>query len=286
MAQTSRITDPSFLEQRSTSRTGSVQGLYVMGPDGQMYGWINDKEPSEVNRFLDRALAAYKRSPPHRVDVPSSLIQDRYTTPPAASTSVVRVFSRIRPLPPGADRINESVGRDHLWIYGEDIREILAAARSAGNASFRLPSSLVGRMARYHLIDNVRGEPDMWENSDVRKADFTARQVGSQGNIAKFAMAGTFQQCTSSNKRGLQGSIQGEFEIDEKTMKIAHFRAFAWGQAWGESTYCPGAPKSYFPMVFALVDSDDRLAHAVPPQALAWEDDYVHPHLPILSHNR
>src|SRR5437868_5918567 len=141
----------------------TVQGFYVAAADGTAYGWFNDRDVPEVTAFMNRALARFRAHPPPAVEIPAA---DRVASisTPDPTTSIVRVFTRIRPLPEGADSLNAGVGRDHLWIYADEVREMLAA----GAGEFPLPRALAARIARFHLVDNVRGEPEMWEPDQVR----------------------------------------------------------------------------------------------------------------------
>src|SRR5205814_138897 len=87
---------------------------------------------------------------------------------------VLRVFSRIAPLPAGLDEIhrrrNGQLGRDHLWLLKNDAAEIVSRLKEAKEAD--APQALSKRLCRYHLTDNVRGESDLWEPENVKKRSF------------------------------------------------------------------------------------------------------------------
>jgi hypothetical protein len=202
---------------------------------------------------------------------------------PDPTTSVVRVFSRIRPLPEGAHVLNTSVGRDHLWIYADEVRQMLAASAEDRETPFPLPPSLAARMTRFHLIDNVRGEPDMWEANQIKQADFTLRRVADTNTTRTFAFTGTFAQELPNGERGQHGTIEGEFTAYKESAMITHFRAYSGGEAWGASTYTQHAPPGRFPLVMAMVETDDAVSRIVPPQALAWSVNYHDPQQGVYS---
>src|SRR5437870_2693347 len=120
----------------------TVQGFYIAGADGTAYGWLNDRDVPEVNTFMDRALAKFRARPPKAAEIPAAERGAASGVTPDASTSIVRVFTRIRPLPEGADSLNAGVGRDHLWIYRDEVRQLLAA----GTGDFDLPRALMARI--------------------------------------------------------------------------------------------------------------------------------------------
>lgn len=253
------------------------QGLYVAGADGTCYGFINHRgETQRIHQFLDRCLAEFRQTPPQRVEIGEKALSAPFARTPDPTASVLRVFSRIHPLPPGVSSLNEGPGRDHLWIYADELKEIRAAAPENGR-DFSLPKSLVARLTRFHLIDNVRGEPDMWKPAEVTKAEFTARRVRDDGETGVYAFSGIFAMRAANGGRGYEGTISGEFVVDNRAARITRFRAYGKGQAWGVSTYTPEAPKGRFPLLIAIVETDDPTARTVPPQAVACGHEYRNP---------
>ncbi|MBA3727088.1 MAG: hypothetical protein H0W86_11750, partial [Armatimonadetes bacterium] len=177
--------------------------------------------------------------------------------------------------------LNKSVGRDHLWIIGSDVKAIIAAGVS-GNG-FKMPDALAGRILRYHLIDNVRGEPDMWLPGQVKKADFTMKPLGKSKGKLLYSFKGAFTQKLSDGTRGLDGTIRGEMDLDAANNRVIRFRAYAEAQAWGDSKFTKLAPSGKFPLVVAMVEATDKIALNVPPEALGLEDEYFAPTVPVLD---
>jgi len=289
----------------------TAQGLYVAGADGTCYGRKKTLSVAATHRFLNACLEGFKKKPPAPAVITDAELKAPFTRPAAKSTSVIRVYSRIRPLPEGADNRNANVGRDHLWIYPEDLKSLLAADETASEPEeaekarkeFVLPEALVARVIRFALCDMIRGEADFWKPTEVTLVDFKALRVepakpepfADAAPVAKgetpepkpeqklhaFRFHGRFGQ-TTLLKKGLDGAIQGEIEFDEATMKVTRFRAYAKGEAWGSSTWSNrGTPKGKFPIVFALIEAveSDKIAHEVPPAAVARNADYKFPAL-------
>jgi hypothetical protein len=282
MSIVSNSKDPNLTRQlqlTSDDEGDTAQGFYVIGADGKFYGWKNVHYAPEVLKFIDTALEAFRRNPPAPIHLTEEQMTASFSRTPESSTSVVQVFTRISPPPAGCDDLNRSVGRDYMWIYGDDVHALLSACDSAD--SFILPRNLVARLVRFHLIDNVRGEPDEWESKDVKQADFTAKFIG-QDTLAKHVeFKGEYRQETDNHRRGQQGTLYGKFDIVTATRKIEHFRAYGQATAWGESRFTPGAPKGKFALVTAMISANDRTADVIAPHAL-WGDGQEY-HTPEFS---
>lgn len=248
-----------------TQPGNTMQGWYVAGADGSLYGWYNRRTAEDVARLLDRALKKYKEKPPAKVEIPAEEKTTEAGRMPAVQT-VVRVFSRIRslPEPDGAGELNKSIGRDHLWIFASDVQAILSAAEKAVGP-FPLPAAFVHRLARFHLIDNVRGVPDAWQPEHIKTAQLSAKRTGA----GAFSISGAFAQEYPDGSRGQEGGIEGEFEIDLAARKIVRFRAYYQGTAWGASRFTKAdCPPGRFPLVIAMTETGDWVAKAVPPEFL------------------
>lgn len=252
------------------TRGQTAQGFWVIGPDGTFYGYNNNRSKERVEQMLDRALAKFRQSPPKLV----APTREELAAPSAAKapqgSSVVRVYARVRPVPAGCADSNKRVSRDHLWISAEEV----AALRGR-----KIPSSLVGRIARFHLVDNVRGEPDMWSAAEVRKLD--VHKSAFVGATARFEVA--FSLATDGNKRGYEGRLEIELKSDERN-RVVRFRGFASGTAWGAGTYTPDPPTGKFNLAIAMVETEDEVAKAVPPQGILWGREYWQPGVDPIMH--
>ncbi len=272
-----RTSAPLLNAQKSFSNDS--QGMYIVGPDGTSYGYTNDHDPSNIHACMNSALQQYKQHPPKSVTITDQEIQARFAITPAPTTSVVRVFSRIRPVPEGCTGLNKGVGRDYLWIYRDEVKAMLAAKVQPGQA-IKMPDSLARRMARFHLLDNVRGTPDMWDAHEVKHLTFQARLVQDAGGVRTIAFAGTFAMQTNSEKKGYTGKVEGELAIRASDAQVVRFRAFSDGKAWGDGTYTPNAPKGRYTLQIAMVEAHDPTARIVPPEDVSTENSdkqYHHP---------
>jgi hypothetical protein len=250
----------------------SVQGFYTMAADGTAYGFKNVRGAKTVLSLLDEAYTEFHRHKPPKVEIGAPAPRPFSASPEPASTNVVRVFTRVRPRPLGSNSLNKSLGRDHLWILGSDLREIANAA-ATGNP-FPMPAKLKMRIARFNLVDNVRGQPDPWEIGQVKNADFRMTPIGRRGKDMIYSFDGPFAMRTSDGKRGLKGRLRGELEVDVSRNAVSWFRVVADATAWGDSKFTAHSPQGKFPLVIAMLNVDDTLSRTVLPDAISLGDQY------------
>src|SRR5262249_15252544 len=80
---------------------------------------------------------------------------------------------------------------DNLWIRKGE-HEALGRGQ--------LVERLKRRIARFHLIDNTRGEPPNWEGSDIRKLDL---------RLVDGKLTGSVELATGSGDRGYVADLLG-----------------------------------------------------------------------------
>jgi hypothetical protein len=241
------------------AKNQTAQGRYVVAADGTAYGFNNNRSVERVLALMDKSLAQFKANPPARVEISQDLLnaQPEAKTPDGAS--VVRLYTRIKPAPLGSDSSNANVNRDHFWILPDE-----AKALSRGE----VPESLKYRLARFALVDNVRGEPDHWRAAEVLQADFTAKPG------RKVAIAGKFRMATADRARGYEGTFEGEAEVAQDG-RLRGFKGIAEGEAWGRSTYTPNPPEGRFPLKVAFTLAGPNTPHVVNPQAVFYGREYL-----------
>ncbi len=244
----------------------TAQGFYVASADGRGFGFNNNRDPERVLQFIQKGLTAYRQSPPSNAQISAEEVSARYSRGADPSVSILSVYSRVYPLPAGCDELNHGVGRDFLWIYPEEVR----AMRQG-----QLPQAFVRRLVRYHLVDNVRGEPDFWNAPQIGKEEFSlSAKAGKLYLVGRFSMA----SMQPAGEHGLDGTLEAEITLDPQQDRIKDFKGYASSVAWGAGKYTPNPPPGKFPLVFAIVPAKEPWAKVIPPQAAAYGDgDYHRP---------
>jgi hypothetical protein len=203
---------------------------------------------------------------------------------------VLRVFSRITPLPAGLNELrrrrNGQLGRDHLWLTKSDAAEILSRLKDAKEAE--APSGLSKRLCRYHLTDNVRGESDLWGPDDVQKRSFTVAKLTETETAMTVRLTGAYamrmtgikvEGRKTKSEMGLEGTLEGVLEIDKAKAAFIGAKLYASATGWGASTFTPDEPPGKFPVKFAMVVATDEVSRQVAPQGVmnSGRDDYLAP---------
>jgi len=260
--------------------------MYILAPDGTSFGFTNDHEPVDIQRFMDRGLRGYSKTRPTHVVIADADIAAPWSARLDPEGAVIRVFSRIRPLPVDAGGLNRGVGRDFLWIYPEEIRALIE-----GDS---LPPALVARIVRFHLVDGVRGTPTLWRPREVRRADattvVTSRTPGAKtlAFTIEFSMSGKRQAALGDHEvvtQGYRGRLDGEITIDLQARKLRTFRAFAAGTAWGEGHFTPNPPAGHFRLIVGMLEAvpGDEAARVVPPEGVATKPTDAEYHDAVLT---
>jgi hypothetical protein len=143
----------------------------------------------------------------------------------------------------------DALARDHLWIRKDE-----AAALARGE----LPESVMRRIARFHLIDNTRGEPPMWAAKEIRKLEMS---LSGGKLVARVHLE------TDSGDRGYEADLLG-------FVGPGRFDVVAKGLFWGEGTYTGRAPKGKFPLAVAFtLAAGAKEANKVAPQGTKGDLD-------------
>jgi hypothetical protein len=131
-----------------------------------------------------------------------------------------------------------------LWLQKSEIADLAKLSSSAAKTA--LPKRISHRIARYHLLDNTRGEPPQWQSAEIKSAElFLVRDASGKQKIE-----GTFHMQTADGLRGFEGRANGRIEFQEGKLKA--WEMVVLGDHWGEGTYTPGARKGRSPIGFSL----------------------------------
>lgn len=233
------------------------QGFYVVGADGSAYVFNNNRGVERVLEAMARGEKGWKENPPEKVEIAAMEYQPK---PPAGAT-ILRVYSRIKPVPAGCDAANENVQRDHLWILREEVAQLKKK---------ELPENFKNRLLRFAFVDAIRGEPDFWQKKEIRKSDLRV----SSTVPGVYKITGSFAMSTADNRRGLEGTFEAELKFADD--KLTQFDGFAQTTAWGQSTYTPNPPAGKFPLKFAFLLTP-AAKDTVAPQATFFGQEYISP---------
>lgn len=230
----------------------STQGKYALDAAGRLFGFDNhgSDRVGRVKALLAKALREH--APTEAVAVQPGKIHPYFDRTLKNGTLAVDVTARVldaetREKDERKRIFLASLGRDHLWIRAEEVAELAAG---------RLPEPLVKRIARFHLNDFTRGEPDMWRPEEIRKLELTLKDGRLTGSL-RFE--------TASGKRGYEAELLGF--VESRDGRLTRFDLVAKGEFWGKSALVSSSIEGRFPLGVAFRLSDPNAEESkVPPQ--------------------
>lgn len=283
VAQQGHYKDNAPLETR--------QGIYILTADGTLLASNNRQDAESILNLMDVGLTAWSDFRyPDGFEVPEAGPADsRFRREPPEGGVVIDVFTRIvGEYEPPADNSwtrwgfdpNQSLGRDHLWITREDV-EGLAPSDVKVGARYPLPPILQERMLRFHLVDNVRGEPMMWRSDEVRRAriDLVVEEVSEQTlrlRIEGEALMQALPNLPYPDRR-YDATLLGYIEVHRDPLRVSRFDLMAVGEAAGEGHYTRRAPAAPFTLAIAMRIAPPGPMASVPPQAARHLTEYMEP---------
>jgi hypothetical protein len=166
-----------------------------------------------------------------------------------------------------------------MWLTHLDWKSLVPENPMKG-ANFPLPEVIANRLARFHLVDNTRGEPPHWRSEDVRsrKLNLTIEDV-SEGTV-RMRLEGAVLLATDANvklaDRGFDVRLLGDLQYDRQRQAFERIDIVALGDHWGEGHFTQGARpgKSPLGIVLELSHGGDP-ADQVPPQGAREIAEYL-----------
>jgi len=239
----------------------TTQGFYIATAAGGLLLYNNNRDPEKLNRLMQQHLQEFK-APSSATPISPGTVDARYNPSLPKEGCIVRVQARVLGgYPPTTDRwqkiFQSSLSRDNLWI---------SKAEQQALTKGQVMQSLQERIARFHLVDNTRGEPPMWKKQEIRQLKITFDGTTLRGSVHLE---------TDDGKRGYVAQLMGKIEL--RSGKIVRFDMVADGNFWGQGPYSRNAPLGRFPLAvgFRLADGTDA-ADQVPPQgSRGWVQGYI-----------
>ncbi len=262
------------------------QGIYVFTADGDLLGYRNNGGDAEVMKkvFAD-AKAKFDKLPaarrkPGGVSVPAAGKPDpNYHRVLPEDGLVLKVNARI--LQSKAEMLvkgtcdftgGDGASRDYCWITADE-KKALVPPRAEVGFCYELPAKIAERLARFHLIDNTRGEPEFWTKEQVRTNRITLAVTVVADDAIELRLDGEVLLSTDADaakaKRGFEPKVRGLLRYIPSRKVFDQFDIAAVGDHWGESTYTPGSRPGRKPlgMSFGLADPTKR-SERITPQGL------------------
>lgn len=237
--------------------TGTKQGVYAMTADGEYLGakFVGTRK-NQVLKLMREALQKFDKLAKERgyrpKPVPVKKTNNSWIKRKAQSG--LFLVSNSRDLPRGSD-LNPGKGWQK-WAWNQSWleytrSEMMSFIPRSGRKA-KVPDGVLRKMARKHLIDNVRGENPGWKSRDVRKIAMTTEILQAKNGFITVRLQGSFTAYTgelgSSSqyrghdlvKSGMQGftsKLHGRAIFDTGAQKFIFFELVAVGTRVGGGKY-------------------------------------------------
>ncbi|MBL8892753.1 MAG: hypothetical protein JNL67_22445 [Planctomycetaceae bacterium] len=240
----------------------TTQGFYIADPAGTLIAYNNNRGPERIRKLMEEALSQY--TSPNCSPIEEPTIDTKFDPQLPSGAVVVRCGAKVKGGYEQAENewraiFQRSVARDNLWILENELE---AMARG------EFPESLAKRIARFHLVDNTRGQPPAWEAAEIRSLTIS---------INGEKVSGRIHLETEDQSRGFIASLEGEISIQAGRLK--KFDVIVEGDFWGTGRFTLEPPKGKFPLVvaFRLPDVPDKTDSIPPAGTRGWLDGYLDP---------
>ena len=276
------------LAEASGKQGHTLQGIYIFAADGTPLAYRNSGQSAEITKQVMReALAAFQRLPEAKrkpaVEAPG-VLDDAFDRALPAGGLILKAYTRILDYKDGEYRRGtckavggEKAARDHMWVTKDEVKALVPAKAEVG-FRYPLPAKVAERLARYHLIDNTRGEPILWEPADLRGKRISLVVTSATADAVELRLEGEVLLATDADpakaERGYEARLLGSLRYRPAKGTFDRFDITAVGTHWGEHPHnSPARPgKGLLGQSFEL--AADRPGDRVPPQGARDRDKY------------
>ncbi len=262
------------------------QGIYALTASGRLLAYKNaGQSPDVMREVITDALAKWKSLPeserkPGAVAVGEHGPMDaQFTRTPPRNGLILTVHGRLLERDASgrftdaacATGRGDEASRDHLWLTEAEWKSLVPAEPRAG-ATFALPAAIAERIARFHLVDHTRGEPNFWSREEVRVSEFAVRIDSADAQRVSLRLTGRALLATDTDvakaQRGFDATLAGSMVFDRARGAFTRFDMVAVGDHWGRGAHTGPARPGRTPLglAFELVAGKSP-ADLVAPQA-------------------
>jgi hypothetical protein len=245
---------PAAQRRSNTCRlsANTRQGIYAVTPSGRFLASVNTRQAKDMIAMLQKALAKWDALSP----------AERTGTQPAIDPQTVRRFEQLRPIDGLVLHVysrdlprtkvtagwrGEAWNQDHAWFRRDEMLAMVPAAEIGAVAAF--PEAALLRMARVHLVDNVRGQTLSHADEHVVTKELVARTIKLDGDLQEIEFTG--RVCIERSgtwatrgygpkgeqRLGFAGQLLGGARFDRKQQRFVEWKLLAVGTRHGATEF-------------------------------------------------
>jgi len=217
------------------------QGIYVATPNGKLLASTNQRDAKVAAETLRKGIAMWdsmKREDRLLTGKPSPEPEGLTRLYPKGGL-VLQAFYRDLPRKDGDVKgfFAGMWNQDFVWFTREEARSLVPESKTPG-ASKAVPEKLARRLARYHLVDHVRGGTRPFSDGAVKRVEIAVKMVKVEGDTMRLKIEGTSSAEEKGGKTvcGFEGRLLGHAAWDLKKEMFTSFDLLATGNRWGDNT--------------------------------------------------
>jgi hypothetical protein len=235
-----------------TQPTDTRQGIYVVTPRGKFLASINSQSATKVAEMLRSALSRWSELPgaeralgeQEAKDLQAARrFEDRYPRDGLVLVEYLRDLGR--PVDE-KDWRTRAWNTDQAWFTAREAASFVPEQREVG-AKVAVPARLVERLARFHLIDSVRGQTPPMSREAVLKASLQCEVTGVNGDDVLLRLVGKTHtevegrpvegEPATKTGRGVATELRGHARWNQQSGRFDAFELIAMGTRWGATQY-------------------------------------------------
>jgi hypothetical protein len=234
-----------------TKPTNTRQGLYIATVDGTLLSSINTTTPRYVVGIINKALAKSEATAGQPIEkfAEENKPDPNFSVEFPEGGMILR--ETMRDLPRSDEPQHETWRHnfDYVWLTSKEVASFIPSSPIVGQ-TYQIPESFVNRFARFHLVDQVKGESPAWDRSAVKLANLNGEVTSVDGDRITVRLRGK-ARCTEApsgevnpftnqkvdQDRGIDLQIRGWLVFDRSTKSFVTFELLATGNRWGTTTY-------------------------------------------------
>jgi hypothetical protein len=270
-------------EKGAPRDAGTRQGIYACAPSGALLASINALDADAVLAVLEQARVAWEALPDEQRWLAAGAdLRPAHRWEWSCPTDGLVLARTVRELPPDGDPDAEPLrpsNRDYAWFSADEARLLLPATLEPG-ARRDVPPLVVRRLARFHLVDNVRGQTLPFADEEVAADSWLASEVvGREGDGVVLRLRGATRAVAEGPwlmgdnawtpggeyPRGVSCTLEGRAVWDPSGRTFTAFELVGVGEFWGSGWLNNRRADDRGPIGFLFTLAPDTPAGRVPP---------------------
>jgi hypothetical protein len=228
---------------------GTRQGTWVFAPSGALLGHLNSRAPHDVKTVLTQALARFEALPQETRHLSADAALDPgHRWEDSFPEDGLVLLRTARDLPAeGLESARPATwNRDFAWFTRGEVAAMTAGLEPGMRRELPL---LAQRLARFHLVDNVRGQTIPYAPAEIRRAELVATVTARVGETLVLALEGAtvavaegpwllgknLWRPTTEHAHGIDCTLRGRALLDRASGRLSEFVLVGLARRFGRT---------------------------------------------------